>query len=38
MLAITGKNSFTIDIIVLLVSVIIIGAVGMFSFRRMKAV
>jgi ABC-2 type transport system permease protein len=38
MLGITGKNSFTIDIIVLLVSVIIIGAVGMFSFRRMKAV
>ena len=38
MLGITGKNSFTVDIIVLLVSVIIIGAVGMFSFRRMKAV
>jgi ABC-2 type transport system permease protein len=38
MLGITGKNSFTYDIIILLISVIIVGTVGMFSFRRMKAV
>lgn len=38
MLGITGKNSFSYDIIILLISVIIVGTVGMFSFRRMKAV
>ena len=38
MLGITGKNSFTYDIIILFISVIIVGTVGMFSFRRMKAV
>lgn len=37
-LGIAGKNPFTIDIMILLVSVIIIGTVGMLSFRRMKAV
>ena len=38
MLGITGKNSFAYDIIILFISVIIVGTVGMFSFRRMKAV
>jgi hypothetical protein len=38
MLGLPGKNSFTNDIIILLASVLMIGALGMLSFRRMKAV
>jgi ABC-2 type transport system permease protein len=38
MLRITGKNPFAIDISILLVSVIALGTIGMFSFKRMKSV
>src|SRR5215831_14335941 len=38
MLGITEKNTLTHDITILLASVIIIGTLGMLSFKRMKAV
>jgi ABC-2 type transport system permease protein len=38
MLGIPGKNPFVADIGILLVSVVALGAIGMLSFRRMKAV
>jgi ABC-2 type transport system permease protein len=37
-LGITGKNSLTHEIMILLASVIIMGTLGMLSFKRIKAV
>ena len=38
MVGITGKNPFVVDIGILLGYVIVLGTIGMLSFRRMKAV
>lgn len=38
MLGISGKNPFLIDTGILLISVIVLGTIGILSFRRMKAV
>jgi Predicted membrane protein len=38
MLGISGKNPFLTDSGILLISVIILGTIGILSFRRMKAV
>ena len=38
MLGLEGKNPFVVDIGVLTLSVIVLGTIGMLSFRRMKAV
>ncbi len=38
MLGLEGMNSFVVDIGVLSLSVIVLGTIGMLSFRRMKAV
>jgi ABC-2 type transport system permease protein len=38
MLGLDGKNPFVVDIGVLALSVIVLGTIGMLSFRRMKAV
>jgi ABC-2 type transport system permease protein len=38
MLGISGKNPLLVDSAVLLLSVVVLGAVGILSFRRMKAV
>jgi ABC-2 type transport system permease protein len=38
MLGLEGKNPFVVDIGVLALSVIVLGTIGMLSFRRMKAV
>jgi len=38
MLGLDGKNPFVVDIGVLALSVVVLGTIGMLSFRRMKAV
>jgi ABC-2 type transport system permease protein len=38
MLGLEGKNPFVVDIGVLALSVMVLGTIGMLSFRRMKAV
>src|SRR5690242_7695293 len=38
MVGISGKNPFAVDIGILLGYVIVLGTIGMFSFRRMRAV
>jgi ABC-2 type transport system permease protein len=38
MLGISGKNPLIVDSAILLLSVIVLGAIGILSFRRMKAV
>jgi ABC-2 type transport system permease protein len=38
MLGISGKNPFLIDTGILLISVIVLGTIGILSFRRMKTV
>lgn len=38
MLAIAGKHMFVSDILILLLSALCLGLIGIFSFRRMKAI
>jgi ABC-2 type transport system permease protein len=38
MLGISGNNPFLSDLVILLISVIVLGTIGILSFRRMKAV